>query len=42
MFSILQSYGVIKGSDLWTADNVKNGLSALCTCIEMVFFSIYM
>jgi hypothetical protein len=33
---------VIKGTALWTADNVKNGLSALCTCVEMVFFSVYM
>ncbi|WVQ65290.1 uncharacterized protein L199_003466 [Kwoniella botswanensis] len=42
LFSILQTYGVIKGTALWTATNVSNGLAALCTCVEMVFFSIYM
>ncbi|WRT66011.1 uncharacterized protein IL334_002962 [Kwoniella shivajii] len=42
LFSILQSHGVIKGTALWTATNVSDGLSALCTCVEMVFFSIYM
>ncbi|OCF31838.1 hypothetical protein I317_03341 [Kwoniella heveanensis CBS 569] len=42
VFSILQSHNVIKGTALWTATNVSDGLSALCTCVEMVFFSIYM
>nr|XP_019050727.1 hypothetical protein I302_01168 [Kwoniella bestiolae CBS 10118]OCF29657.1 hypothetical protein I302_01168 [Kwoniella bestiolae CBS 10118] len=42
LFSILQTYNVIKGTALWTATNVSDGLSALCTCVEMVFFSIYM
>ncbi|WVF71006.1 hypothetical protein IAT40_005802 [Kwoniella sp. CBS 6097] len=42
VFSVLQSHNVIKGTDLWTATNVSDGLSALCTCVEMVFFSIYM
>ncbi|WVQ71333.1 hypothetical protein IAR50_000861 [Cryptococcus sp. DSM 104548] len=42
LFSILQSHGVIKATALWTATNVSDGLAALCTCIEMVFFSIYM
>ncbi|WWC88208.1 uncharacterized protein L201_003113 [Kwoniella dendrophila CBS 6074] len=42
LFSILQSHNVIKGTALWTATNVSDGLSALCTCVEMVFFSIYM
>ncbi|WVR05565.1 hypothetical protein IAU60_002584 [Kwoniella sp. DSM 27419] len=42
VFSVLQSHGVIKGTALWTATNVSDGLSALCTCVEMVFFSIYM
>lgn len=42
LFSILQSHGVIKGTAMWTATNVSDGLSALCTCVEMVFFSVYM
>ncbi|KIR56013.1 hypothetical protein I315_01077 [Cryptococcus gattii Ru294] len=42
LFSILQSHGVIKGTAMWTATNVSDGLSALCTCVEMVIFSIYM
>ncbi|WWC68309.1 uncharacterized protein I206_102233 [Kwoniella pini CBS 10737] len=42
VFSVLQNYGVIHGTILWTATNVSDGLSALCTCVEMVFFSIYM
>ncbi|GFZ43421.1 hypothetical protein JCM24511_01141 [Saitozyma sp. JCM 24511] len=42
LFSVLQNYGVIKATQFWTADNVSDGLSALCTTIEMVFFSIYM
>ncbi|WWC60659.1 uncharacterized protein I303_103234 [Kwoniella dejecticola CBS 10117] len=42
VFSILQTHGVIHGTILWTATNVSDGLSALCTCVEMVFFSIYM
>ncbi|EIW65413.1 hypothetical protein TREMEDRAFT_36313, partial [Tremella mesenterica DSM 1558] len=42
IFSILQNYNVIKGTTFWTADNVSDGLSALCTTVEMVFFSIYM
>jgi hypothetical protein len=33
---------VIKATEFWTEDNVSDGLSALCTTIEMVFFSIYM
>ncbi|KAK8865604.1 hypothetical protein IAR55_000748 [Kwoniella newhampshirensis] len=42
LFSILQSHGVIKATAYWTATNVSDGLSALCTCVEMVIFSIYM
>ncbi|TYJ53631.1 hypothetical protein B9479_005718 [Cryptococcus floricola] len=42
LFSILQSHGVIKATAMWTATNVSDGLSALCTCVEMVFFSVYM
>ncbi|CAD6587708.1 MAG: hypothetical protein TREMPRED_004830 [Tremellales sp. Tagirdzhanova-0007] len=42
VFSVLQDYNVIKASSFWTADNVVDGLSALCTTIEMVFFSIFM
>ncbi|WVO13048.1 hypothetical protein L204_100657 [Cryptococcus depauperatus] len=42
LFSALKTHGVIKGTALWTAANVASGLSALCTTIEMVVFSIYM
>ncbi|ODN83994.1 hypothetical protein L202_00029 [Cryptococcus amylolentus CBS 6039] len=42
LFSILQSHGVIKATAMWTATNVSDGLAALCTCVEMVFFSVYM
>lgn len=42
LFGILQSHGVIKGTAYWTATNVAEGLSALCTCVEMLVFSLYM
>lgn len=42
MFGILEDHGVIKASGSWTATNVTDGLSALCTSIEMVIFSAYM
>ncbi|WWD18220.1 hypothetical protein CI109_102670 [Kwoniella shandongensis] len=42
LFSILQSHNVIKATAYWTATNVSDGLSALCTCVEMVIFSVYM
>jgi hypothetical protein len=42
VFSVLQEYNVIKATDYWTATNVSDGLSALCTTVEMVIFSVYM
>ncbi|GAA6010174.1 hypothetical protein JCM11491_005376 [Sporobolomyces phaffii] len=41
IFSVLQSHGVIKATEFWTATNVADGLSALCTCCEMVIFSFW-
>ncbi|KAL8287049.1 hypothetical protein RQP46_004055 [Phenoliferia psychrophenolica] len=40
LFSILQDYKVIKATAYWTAENVADGLQALCTCCEMVIFSL--
>ncbi|KAI5474436.1 hypothetical protein MNV49_003269 [Pseudohyphozyma bogoriensis] len=40
IFSVLEDYGVIKATEFWTATNVADGLQALCTCCEMVIFSI--
>ncbi|KAK4703675.1 hypothetical protein P7C70_g2541, partial [Phenoliferia sp. Uapishka_3] len=40
LFSVLQDYNVIKGTAYWTAENVADGLQALCTCCEMVIFSV--
>ncbi|GAA6058754.1 hypothetical protein JCM10212_001870 [Sporobolomyces blumeae] len=40
VFGVLQSHGVIKATEFWTATNVADGLSALCTCCEMVLFSL--
>lgn len=42
VFSALQKYNVIKGTQYWTATNVTDGLSALATDIEMVFFAGFM
>jgi len=42
VFEILEKTGTIKASTYWSATNVANGLSALCLCIEMVFFSLFM
>jgi hypothetical protein len=42
VFSLLQRKGVIQESEFWTATNVSNGLNALATCIEMVFFALFM
>ncbi|KAG8806876.1 hypothetical protein FRC17_004755, partial [Serendipita sp. 399] len=42
VFSLLQDKGVIKATDFWTATNISDGLNALATCIEMVFFAIFM
>ncbi|GAA5835989.1 hypothetical protein JCM9279_002158 [Rhodotorula babjevae] len=39
VFSVLQSHGVIKATEFWTATNVADGLSALCVCCEMVIMS---
>jgi len=49
MFTFYQSFvftalegTVIHGNQFWTATNIADGLTALTTCIEMVFFSILM
>lgn len=36
IFSVLQSYGVIKATKFWTATNVSDALNALCICVELV------
>jgi len=42
LFSVLQSYNVIKATTYWTSTNVADGLQALATCCEMVIFSALM
>jgi Organic solute transporter Ostalpha len=42
LFSLLQTKGVIKATEFWTASNVADGLNALCTSVEMVLFAIFM
>ncbi|KAH9970659.1 DUF300-domain-containing protein [Russula compacta] len=49
MFTFYQSFvfnalknRVIHGTSYWTSTNVADGLTALATCIEMVFFSLFM
>ncbi|KAF8484305.1 DUF300-domain-containing protein [Gautieria morchelliformis] len=42
LFSSLQKYNIIKATEFWTATNVTDGLSALATDIEMVFFAGFM
>lgn len=41
LFSALEG-SVIKATEYWTATNIADGLTALATCIEMVFFSAFM
>ncbi|EIM84702.1 DUF300-domain-containing protein [Stereum hirsutum FP-91666 SS1] len=41
VFSALEG-NVIKDTQYWTATNIADGLTALATCIEMIFFSILM
>lgn len=41
MFSILKSYNVIQGLGKWTATDMCNALSALCTAVEMVLFALF-
>lgn len=41
LFSALEGR-VIKATEYWTATNIADGLTALATCIEMVFFSAFM
>lgn len=42
IFSILAKHGALKATTYWTSANIANGLQALCTCCEMVIFSIWM
>ncbi|KIM30457.1 hypothetical protein M408DRAFT_328045 [Serendipita vermifera MAFF 305830] len=42
VFSMLQSKGIIKATQFWTASNVADGLTALATSIEMIIFAIFM
>jgi len=39
VFDLLQKKGGIKGNEYWTASNIVDGLNALATTIEMVFFA---
>ncbi|KAH9817838.1 organic solute transporter Ostalpha-domain-containing protein [Melampsora americana] len=40
VFSVLSGLGYIKASRSWTADNVADGLNALCVTIEMAIVAI--
>ncbi|KAF8476290.1 DUF300-domain-containing protein [Russula ochroleuca] len=49
MFTFYQSFvfnamknRVLHGSQFWTSTNVADGLTAFTTCIEMIFFSLFM
>ncbi|KZW01476.1 DUF300-domain-containing protein [Exidia glandulosa HHB12029] len=42
VFSVLQNYNIIHETEFWTATNVADGLNALATTIEMVFFALLM
>ncbi|KIJ38107.1 hypothetical protein M422DRAFT_259258 [Sphaerobolus stellatus SS14] len=42
VFSVPQKYKVIHATEFWTATSVANGLNALATTIEMVFFAAFM
>ncbi|ETW76861.1 hypothetical protein HETIRDRAFT_442143 [Heterobasidion irregulare TC 32-1] len=49
MFTFYQSFvfsalegRVIHGTQYWTATNISDGLNALATCIEMIFFAAFM
>lgn len=49
MFTFYQSFvfsamegRVIKATDYWTTTNIADGLTALCTTIEMIFFAAFM
>ncbi|KAG8980694.1 hypothetical protein FRB93_009067 [Tulasnella sp. JGI-2019a] len=39
VFNILADHGVIKATSFWTSTNIVDGLNALATCIEMMFFA---
>jgi len=42
VFDFLQNHGVIHATEYWTTTNIANGLNALTTCIEMIFFALGM
>lgn len=42
VFDALQNHGIIKATEYWTASNIADGLNALATTIEMVFFAFFM
>ncbi|KAG8746558.1 hypothetical protein FRC12_014250 [Ceratobasidium sp. 428] len=42
VFDALQNHGTIKATEFWTASNIADGLNALATTIEMVFFAAFM
>ncbi|KAF8523464.1 DUF300-domain-containing protein [Hysterangium stoloniferum] len=42
VFSTLEKYDIIKATEFWTATNVADGLNALATDVEMVFFAGFM
>ncbi|KAG8874828.1 hypothetical protein FRB98_008224 [Tulasnella sp. 332] len=39
VFNVLSDHGVIKATSFWTTTNIVDGLDALATCIEMMFFA---
>ncbi|KAG8889851.1 hypothetical protein FRB99_003939, partial [Tulasnella sp. 403] len=42
VFELLQKHGVIHATEFWTESNIVDGLNALVTTIEMVFFALGM
>lgn len=41
MFTVLEDH-VIHGTKFWTSTNIADGLNALTTCIETIFFAAFM
>lgn len=41
LFAGLETFGVIKDKEYWTAGSIVVGLAALCACFEMVCFCAY-
>ncbi|KAK4704647.1 hypothetical protein P7C70_g1563, partial [Phenoliferia sp. Uapishka_3] len=41
VFTYLQKFGVIEGTQYWTATNVSEGLNALVTTVEMILIALF-